>query len=244
MKIVGHRGAEDLELENTLASFVAAEAAGADAIELDVHASRDNQVVVIHDPTAARVGNPDSGRLEEPMAALRLSEIKEIELRDGSSIPTLEEVLDAVKLPIQVEVKAAGAVPALATLFERRPDDLKRVLFISFFDIILTELAARLPSSRLGVLRAPESIFDLAILEELNAVNIAAFLPSVASLEISTIAKLQARGIKVGCWTIKDEATLKVAERAGVDMVTVSNPRKFRAEPPIAVQRPSPESFW
>lgn len=228
MKIIAHRGAEDLALENSFESFRMAETLGADAIELDVHASRDNRIVVIHDTTATRVGASDSPHLNSPIASLTLAEIREIRLRDGSRIPTLEEVLEEVSLPLQVEVKAAGAVPALAELFERKPESLRRVLFISFHDIILRELAVRLPESRLGVLREPARIFDLKIFEELEAVNAAAFLPSVESLEVATISTLQARGIRIGCWTVRDEAALKVAQRAGVDMVTVSDPGKLR----------------
>lgn len=228
MKTVAHRGAEDLALENSLESFRMAEALGADAIELDVHASRDNKIVVIHDTTAARVGSADSPYLDSPIASLTLSEIKAITLQDGSRIPTLEEVLEEVSLPLQVEVKAAGAVPALAELFEFRPEDLERVLCISFHDIILSELAARVPKIRLGVLREPARIFDLEIFEELGEANAAAFLPSVKALEISMIMTLQARGIKVGCWTVRDEEALRIAERAGVDMVTVSDPRVLR----------------
>jgi len=50
MKIIGHRGAKALAPENTLASIQAALDCGIDEIEIDVRVSRDNIVVLSHDP--------------------------------------------------------------------------------------------------------------------------------------------------------------------------------------------------
>jgi len=57
MLVVGHRGAPSRAPENTMASFEAALAMGVDAIELDVHLSRDGHLVVIHDQNLARTTN-------------------------------------------------------------------------------------------------------------------------------------------------------------------------------------------
>ena len=54
MLVVGHRGAPNKAPENTLASFEAAIAIGVDAIELDVHLSRDGHLIVIHDAALDR----------------------------------------------------------------------------------------------------------------------------------------------------------------------------------------------
>ena len=54
---IGHRGAKGYEPENTLASFQKAIELQVDGIELDVHLSSDNQLVVIHDKTINRTTN-------------------------------------------------------------------------------------------------------------------------------------------------------------------------------------------
>src|SRR5689334_13334689 len=54
---VAHRGGSLLAPENTLAAFAQALSLSIDAIELDVHMSRDGQVVVLHDQTVDRVTN-------------------------------------------------------------------------------------------------------------------------------------------------------------------------------------------
>ena len=57
LEIVGHRGAKGITPENTLASFQKALDLGVDMIELDVHLSKDGELVVIHDPNLERTTN-------------------------------------------------------------------------------------------------------------------------------------------------------------------------------------------
>lgn len=224
MWVVAHRGAEDRELENTLAAFLTAEGLGADAVEMDVHATFDNEIVVLHDHTAARVAAAGSPHAESPVAGLRLAQVREIRLRNGEGIPTLGEVAEATSLPMQVEVKSAGAVVALQDFFTQRPDLLERVLLICFHDLVLVELAARLPDCRLGVLRGKENPTDLRVLDHLPPANLAAFLPEVSVLDPETISAVRGRGARIGCWTVRDSADLELAEAAGVDYVTVGDP--------------------
>lgn len=227
MYIVAHRGAEDLELENTMAAFKAAPPA--DAFELDVHASLDNHLVVIHDRTAARVATPDSPHRDSPIASLTLEQIREIRLCNGEAIPTLQQVLDATTLPIQVEIKAPGAVAPLAQLFRDQPEQLKRILFICFIDAALVELIDRLPGARVGVLR-DDYLTAPRILDELPAENLAAFLPSWKLITPELVAQMHTRGIKVGCWTIREDEALATVEAAGVNFATTSDPGRFRPE--------------
>jgi glycerophosphoryl diester phosphodiesterase len=53
-RVFGHRGASGIAPENTLPSFALAAALGADYLELDVHATSDGTVVVLHDATLER----------------------------------------------------------------------------------------------------------------------------------------------------------------------------------------------
>lgn len=66
MEMIGHRGASHDAPENTLAAIRLAWEQGADAVEVDVHLSRDGQIVVVHDANTRRTGraaqecrNPD-----------------------------------------------------------------------------------------------------------------------------------------------------------------------------------------
>src|SRR3954466_11113648 len=87
---IGHRGAPREFPENSLPAFARAFERGADAIEVDVHATSDNVVVVHHDPTVRRSASAYRGRR---IADLTLSEIRSVELDHQIGIPTLAEVL-------------------------------------------------------------------------------------------------------------------------------------------------------
>ena len=140
--VVGHRGAAARAPENTLESFALAVAAGADAIELDVHLAADGVPVVHHDPTLDRT---TSGR--GPLRALTAAQLARLDAGArftpdggrtfpfrgrGVGVPTLAAVLERFPaLPIVVEIKDAAAAPAVRALLERH-GAARRALVASF----------------------------------------------------------------------------------------------------------------
>src|SRR6266478_2630499 len=101
-RVFGHRGAAGLAPENTLASFALGLALGADVLELDVHASRDGVIVVIHDPTLERTTNGTGAVRAQALYELQQLDAGYRFTRDGSDfayrhqgvrIPTLDTVL-------------------------------------------------------------------------------------------------------------------------------------------------------
>ncbi len=115
--IIAHRGVSARYLENTLAAFQGALDTGADMIELDLHLTRDGELVVIHDATTARVA-------EEKVKVRRagLARLQAVDLKGGHQVPTLEEVLNLVahRIPLNLELKAKGTGVALARFLTRR----------------------------------------------------------------------------------------------------------------------------
>lgn len=104
---IAHRGLHDKVPENTLAAFRAALEAGAEAVELDVHATREGIVVVHHDPVVA--GAPADRRLRGvPIADLTLEQVQSFDLGDGALVPRLEEVLMALRGQAAVYVEIKG----------------------------------------------------------------------------------------------------------------------------------------
>lgn len=122
--VIAHRGASGHAPENTLPSFLLAAAMGADAIELDVHATADGAPVVIHDPTLDRTTDARGAVRELPLRAVRDADAGARFTPDGGRtfpfrglgvrVPTLGEVLRALPLhPVVIEVKAAEAQEAI-----------------------------------------------------------------------------------------------------------------------------------
>jgi glycerophosphoryl diester phosphodiesterase len=125
VSVIAHRGGSSLRPENTMAAFDHAAALGVDAIECDVHLSRDGEPVVIHDATLDRttdasgpVGERTAAELVRLDAGFRFGADGQTPFRGaGYGVPTLAEVLDRH--------------PALAVVVElkgRRPDLAERVL--------------------------------------------------------------------------------------------------------------------
>jgi len=90
---ISHRGAKRELRENTLAAFQRAFERGADAVELDVHATRDGVVVIHHDPSLGRDFGPLAGRA---IAELSWSDLDGVQLPAELAIPTLAQLLAVV----------------------------------------------------------------------------------------------------------------------------------------------------
>lgn len=111
VKIIGHRGFASEYPENSLIGFVKAAELGVEGIELDVHVTKDGEVVVHHDETIDRMTNGNGWIKDKTLAELRT-----YRLRNGlgigvttEQIPTLQEVLalleDFPDLLINIELK-------------------------------------------------------------------------------------------------------------------------------------------
>lgn len=114
MLVLGHRGAPDMQFENTIASFDAAIRLGADGVELDVRRTRDGHLVVHHDPRIPGAALP--------IERLSLSEVKARRLPSRDRIPTLDEALARLgHAAVVVELKGRASARELGRLLERQP---------------------------------------------------------------------------------------------------------------------------
>lgn len=115
-KIYAHRGASGEYPENTLLSFRKAIEAGVDGIELDIHLTKDDELVVIHDEEVSRTfrgeGFVNDYTLVELKALVLAERYQQFSLYDQSweteKIPTLEEVLELLKgtaVELNIELK-------------------------------------------------------------------------------------------------------------------------------------------
>lgn len=125
--VIGHRGAAGLAPENTLASFEHAVRLGVDAVELDVHLSADERLVVIHDERVDRTTNGSGTVGGMPFAALR-----SLDAGGGECVPTLDEVLETVPARIAVNIELKGRRTAAPVA--RAIAGGKRPLLVSAFD--------------------------------------------------------------------------------------------------------------
>lgn len=104
MKIIGHRGAAGMALENSLESIHRARKAGVDAIEFDVRLTVDNSFVLSHDPSTKRTATKKYEIQDETKALLT-----KLKLRNGELLPTIEQALRACKQThVIIDAKGSG----------------------------------------------------------------------------------------------------------------------------------------
>jgi glycerophosphoryl diester phosphodiesterase len=145
MKIIGHRGARGVELENSLASIKKALELPIDAIEFDIHRTNDGALVVLHDATTGRVAEQDVRIAETSLADLR-----QVKLKNGQAIPLLAEVLAlAGSHPIYIDIKDEGCARPLVELLHGYPD--AQVSFVSRLPAELKTIRSLLPNAVTGL---------------------------------------------------------------------------------------------
>lgn len=120
MKIIAHRGASGLALENTIESIKAALDLHVEGIEIDVRRTKDGKLVVIHDNHTDRVSHQKAN-----IHHLTLKETQKIRLYNGQRIPTLEEVLKLTnnKKHIVIDIKDRNVSDELIRLLKKYPHD-------------------------------------------------------------------------------------------------------------------------
>jgi len=109
---VAHRGASAQYPENTLLAFRRAIEQRVDALELDVHLTADDELVIIHDSTLERTTN-GYGNVHDKT----LQEIRQLDAGQGEKIPLLEEAIQlarAAQIRLCVEIKGATETEELA----------------------------------------------------------------------------------------------------------------------------------
>jgi len=107
MACIAHRGFSGCYPENTLLAFKKAIEIGADMIEFDVRVTSDNELVVCHDPSMARLCTRDA-----LVEKLTLKELQKFDLGFGQTIPTVEQLLEtcAGQIGMNIHVKVPGDV--------------------------------------------------------------------------------------------------------------------------------------
>ncbi|MEU1650492.1 glycerophosphodiester phosphodiesterase [Streptomyces pristinaespiralis] len=212
---IGHRGVMGVEPENTLRSFVRAEQAGMDAIELDLHLSKDGALAVMHDADVDRTTD-GSGAIAE----MTLAELRQLDAGGGQRVPVFEEVLDAVRCPLQAEIKDVAAARALAEVMRRR-DLVPRVEVSSFHDDAIAEISALVPGVRTVLIA---SRWGADVTDRAKAVGAQALALNIRRLTLETVETAHAQGLRVIGWVVNTQEHLRLVRALELDGATTDFP--------------------
>jgi glycerophosphoryl diester phosphodiesterase len=234
--------------ENTVEAFAAGLEAGADRLELDVHATADGEIVVIHDDTLERTTDGAG-----PVRALSLAELQRLDAGcgfaapDGSRpfrgrglrVPTLDAVLGFFPdVPLNVEVKQAEPAieeRVLAVLDGHRARP--RTLLAAEQAEIMERIRRAAPDvlTSFSAAEVAEFVFALrdGTLAGYRPRGIALQVPpafhDVAIVTAESVAAAHALGLEVHVWTINDEPEMERLLDLGVDALMTDFPARGAA---------------
>ncbi|WP_432136163.1 MULTISPECIES: glycerophosphodiester phosphodiesterase [unclassified Streptomyces] len=212
---IGHRGVMGVEPENTVRSFVAAEQAGLDVIELDLHLSKDGALVVMHDADVDRTTDGTG-----PIAEQTLAELRTLDAGRGERVPVFEEVLDAVRAPLQAEIKDVRAAQALAEVMRAR-DLVDRVEVLSFHDEALAEITRLVPGVRTALVG---SRYSTDVVDRAAAVGAATLVLNIRRLTLEIVELARRRDLRVFGWVVNTQEQLRLVRALGLDGATTDYP--------------------
>lgn len=241
---IGHRGAAGVAPENTLESIERGVAAGADAIEVDVHVSAEGTLILMHDDAVDRTTNGTGAVEEMPLSDLRRLDAgyrfsaeggRTFPFRDaGIRVPTLDEAAEACgDLPMVVEVKSPRSGQALGDWLQLRRD--RDRFLVGGFERADVEAAAAHAAWRCAS-RADLTPFVLAArlgLPWQPARDISAFMLPIRKgpLRLVTrrfVDRAHAAGVGVYVWTVNRAGVMRSLLDLGVDGLISDVPARTR----------------
>jgi glycerophosphoryl diester phosphodiesterase len=227
--IYGHRGAKGEAPENTLVGFQACLNHGVRRCELDLHLSRDDELMVIHDPTLRRTTG-----LRGKVAERNAAELITVDARHGgpghvqpATIPTLDELFE--KCPFehwQLEVKSASRVRAARTVIAikalaEKHGISEKITVTSSSREVLRALLRLAPELSRGL------VAEYAWLDPLKAAK--AYKCDVLALNWTLctperLLKAQRQGLHVSVWTVNEAALMRRLADFGADSIITDFP--------------------
>lgn len=212
---IGHRGAKGHAPENTLISFQKALELSVDGIELDVHLSKDNIPVVIHDSTVNRT-TITKGKVIDFTA-------KELQ---NLGIPTLEDVFNLIQnqCEINIEIKIFGATKAVLDLVNNSSFDTEKIIISSFDWNALQEVRFHHETIKIGILTETDLDLALAFAKFIKAYSIH---PYFHLLTLETVKKIKEKEFKIFPWTVNELEDITFVKSLQIDGIITDFPERI-----------------
>ncbi|RYL94383.1 glycerophosphodiester phosphodiesterase [Sporolactobacillus sp. THM7-4] len=228
--VIAHRGSKANRPENTLAAFEEAMRVHSDGIELDVHLTKDQEVVVMHDEKVNRTTN-GKGQIKN----FTLKELKELDAGSwfspayrGEKVPTLKEALELLEdFPGVLNIEFKTDRNGYPTIEERV------VRLVNKYRANLPVVYSSFNHETLVRLRNVDSSADYALLlwerlaepwrytRQVGATAQHLWEPSALS---ETGKQLQEHGLKVRAWTVNKPKNMQKIFEFGLDALITDYP--------------------
>jgi glycerophosphoryl diester phosphodiesterase len=217
--IIAHRGWSGRFTENTLPAIRAALDLGVDFVEIDVHETRDGELVVFHDYRLRRLCGV-RGRLRDKT----LAELKEL----NPSIPTLAEVLRVCRGSARVLIEIKRADPRKVATEIGRCNMAREVIVFSLSVPRIKQFAAanpRIACFGLVARRLRSTLHALRSSVGVQGVGLSRRL--VKSRDV--VERIQRRGWKLFVWTVNRPSEMRRLIEWGVDGLITNHPDRAKS---------------
>lgn len=241
-EIIAHRGASHDTPENTAAAFNEAWTQQADGVELDVHATKDGKIAIIHDKSTTRTTGIEKVVAEESWEALRKLEYGawKGEQWQGEPIPDLGETIAAIPegRRLVVEIKCGPEILCeLRRVMDEAGPKASQVVLIGFGHETMRLAKLEFPETEVywlssiekdsdGERPTAEELISKALEAKVDGLNLNARF----KMDEAFVAKVKAAGLKLLVWTVNDAALARRLANLGVDGITTDRPGWLREQ--------------
>ncbi len=231
--VIAHRGASADAPENTIAAFELALEQGADGIEMDIHLSKDQHPVVIHDFTLERTtdgAGPVCGRTVRELKRLDGGGWYSRPFR-GQRIQTLQEVLERFRDRTRFWIELKGGSDLYPGIEERV------VSIIEIYEVVERAFVQSFDHAALGRVRALNREVKLGALVAQPPLPPPASVPAGADalcpgahlLSEAAVVALRKAGVDCYVWTVNEPALMDRLVEWGVSGIITDRPGLLRA---------------
>lgn len=219
--VIAHRGASGQAPENTLSSIERALEFGATMVEIDVHTTKDGEIVLIHDSDVSRT--TDGTGL---VSSLTLEEIRSLDAGSwfgpgfsGERVPTLDEALEAVSGKAILCIENKQADPLAVIRKAEAHDALDQVMIFDFDHARLRQvrqIEGRIKTVALGPTLQSLGSLDRSVVDVAGA--------SLSEMDEFFVEEAHDLGLAVFIYTVNAEQDMRRLLGYGVDGIITDHP--------------------
>lgn len=240
LEIIAHRGYSEIAPENTLAAFKLGWKKGADACELDLYLTGDNQIAILHDADTKRTTGVAKKVKETPLAELQMLDAGswKSSAYHGERIPSLAEALATLpegKQRFFLEVKdTVRVVPELTRQLAGWKSRASQLCIIAFDRAVAQECKKAMPWMPVYRLSAEKTKdkkpVDLAkLISDTKADGLDGLdLGLKWDWSPALVEQVRAAGLKIYAWTINKPEDARRLAALGLDGITTDDPVMLR----------------
>jgi glycerophosphoryl diester phosphodiesterase len=242
-EIIGHRGAAAEAPENTVAAFRIGYEQGADAVELDVHLTKDGKIAVIHDFNTRRTAGVKKNIARQSFDELRRRDVgnwgRWKSKGFSEKVPSLDEILGLVPAGkrLFIEIKCGPEIlPELERALDRGGKSPEQTVIIGFGYETMRLAKAKLPFvpvcwlvSSAKMRRRNPRLADLILkarAARLDGLDLNCRFP----IDRDFVRKVHEAGLKLYTWTVDNPRVARKEMDAGVDGITTNRPGWMREQ--------------